>query len=392
MRQATPARTASPQQQRPGHAPRHSTQQSAAAAATSPTTPWDDALRAQLQAAGSGASVDVDQIVHEILLDPAWTLRRADDAVANEAGSEAATAPLPWRVQRTMRDAYWDQATANFAVGGIERSAAALHNHLATLRAALAGMLPAGSASARQFDDAVDLDLIAQQLRRGILDVGQTLAGLLTIAAALCAPVRDAVVQALQRELQELRSAYDLRAAPMVAPAAEALVPLLRRVHALFDTLRLDMLQFHLESARPLLLAHGIAYERRRLRAELDAGQVSLHRTEAWLAAAVARVRERGAQSAAAQSTGGSSAPAFAEVIIDAILHLLASPTPWTPTTVPETWRRDLAHLHRLQILLEQTTVLAALLLLVRTGFANLSANRQVCQIRNALDRLAKQC
>jgi len=321
-----------------------------------------------------------------MLLDPTWTLPRADEAAANEAGTEA---PLAWRVHRAVHDAYWDQAAAAFAASAAERAANALHDHLATLRATLAGMLPAGSAAARQFADAVDLDLIAQQLRRGVLDVGQTLAGLLTLAAALCAPVRDAAVQALQRELQALRSAYDLRAAPMAVPAAEALVPVLRRVHALFDAMRLDALQFHLESARPLLLAHGVAYERRRFRAQLDAGQVSLRRTEAWLTAAVARVRERGAPATAALGADRSAAPAFAEVIIDAILHLLASPTPWTPTTVPETWRRDLAHLHRLQILLEQTTVLAALLLLVRTGFACLGADHQVCRVSQALGRFA---
>ena len=208
---------------------------------------------------------------------------------------------------------------------------------------------------------------VRQQLVHGALDLGALMGTVLAAASGACAEARDAEVAALRSEVVACGRL------PLATEAeARSAVAALRRVRALLDAMRLDLLCYHLEAARPLLAVHGVAYERRAVRRQLDSGRFSLTRTRVWLADA-ARSRLTGnASSGAADGIGAS------DVYVDGVVALLSAPAPWTSATAPESWGRDIARLVDLQNSVQQVAVLASIVMIVSTGVPAVRSDPQV--------------
>ncbi len=88
----------------------------------------------------------------------------------------------------------------------------------------------------------LDLELIRQQAENGALDFHAYADYVLNVMGQLCAPVRDEEIAAL-REVREV-------------------VPLFQGIMKTVDHMKLDMANFHLQQARPLIVSQSVEYEK----------------------------------------------------------------------------------------------------------------------------------
>lgn len=110
----------------------------------------------------------------------------------------------------------------------------------------------------------LDLDLIEQQAENGALDFKGYADYVINLMSQLCAPVRDEEVAALR--------------------AIEGVAPLFRAILETLDKMKLDMANFHIQQARPLIVSQSVEYEKTKFKEFLEKqGGDGLALTRAWL-------------------------------------------------------------------------------------------------------------
>ncbi|KAM7082451.1 T-complex protein 11 homolog isoform 2-T2 [Ciconia maguari] len=282
-------------------------------------------------------------ILHEIALNSDFKLQAASFSPKS----------LENRVKETLHKAFWDSLEEQLSASPPDYTRAI--QLLQEIKEALLSLLlPQHNQLRSQIDEALDMELIRQEAEHGALDIHGLTVYVLGTMARLCAPIRDEEVRGLQS---------------LTDPAQ-----LLREIFRVLGLMKMDMLNFTIQSLRTHLQDHTVQYERKKFQELLDKLPNSLDRTREWLCKAAAEVSVSSSQlpphlaasgSPAAHSPGAVSSsttvPSLTSVLNRGYMNLLC----WEPgqKEYPETLFMDQARLQEVQAQVNQLTIIAAVLL-----------------------------
>ncbi|XP_064354058.1 T-complex protein 11 homolog isoform X1 [Dromaius novaehollandiae] len=282
-------------------------------------------------------------IAHEIVLNCDFKLQAVNFAPNS----------LENRVKDTLHKAFWDSLKEQLSASPPDYTQAI--QLLQEIKEALLSLLlPRHNRLRSQIEEALDTELIRQEAEHGALDIHSLTMYILGTMAMLCAPVRD-------QEVQRLRSLTDP-------------VQLLREIFRVLDLMKMDMLNFTIQSLRPHLQDHSIQYERKKFQELLDKLPNSLDHTTEWLRKAAAELSVSSSQSPPHPAVSSSPAspsqgavsnsaalPSPTSVLNRGYMNLLC----WEPgqKEYPETLFMDQARLQEVQSQVNQLTITAAVLL-----------------------------
>ncbi|XP_031461597.1 T-complex protein 11 homolog isoform X3 [Phasianus colchicus] len=257
------------------------------------------------------------------------------------------------RVKETLHKAFWDRLKKQISASPPDYTQA-IQLLQEIKEALLLLLLPQNSQLRSQIEGVLDLELIRQEAEHGALDIRGLTTSILGTMAMLCAPFRDEEVQGLQS---------------LTDPAE-----LLREIFRVLDLMKMDMLNFTIQSLRPYLQECYVQYEQEKFQKILDKLPNSLDNTTEWLRRAAAAVSASSLQSqscpAASSSSdahfqgavsSGTTVPSVMSVLNQGYMDLLC----WEPgqSEYPETLLLDQARLQEVQAQVNQLTIIAAVLL-----------------------------
>uniref|UniRef100_A0A8C8SJS1 T-complex 11 n=1 Tax=Pelusios castaneus TaxID=367368 RepID=A0A8C8SJS1_9SAUR len=277
-------------------------------------------------------------IAHEIVINRDFKLQEVNFSPNSLEG----------RVKETLHKAFWDSLKEQLSASPSDYTHAIqlLQEIKETL---LLLLLPRQSRLRSQIEEVLDMKLIRQEAEHGALDIPNLTAYILGTMAMLCAPIRD-------EEVQRLRSVTDT-------------VQLLREIFRVLDLMKMDMVNFTIQSLRPHLQDHAVQYEQKKFQELLPKLPTGLDHTTEWLRKAAAEV-------CVSMSSSPSHSPA--PLVPGAVSRRSTTPSPmsvlnhgylnllhWEPgkEEYPETLLMDQARLQEVQLQVYQLTIIAAVLL-----------------------------
>ncbi|XP_036387578.1 T-complex protein 11-like protein 2 [Megalops cyprinoides] len=283
---------------------------------------------------------------------------------------------LEGRVKGIVHRAFWDSLQAQLSLSPADYShALCLLQEVKEILQSL--LLPSHTRLQAQLEEVLDMALIRQQAEHDALDLQQLSSYIISTMATLCAPVRDPEI----RKLQNLSDPVDL----------------LREIMRVLSLMKMDMVNFTVQSLRPHLLQQAVQYERAKFQQILDRQPASLDNTTAWLQGAVLEAATAGSSTESPEQgvtppTGGfprSPGPISPSAALNrAYLRLLT----WDPDSqlYPETVLMDRARLEALGQTLQLLVLEAAVLLVTSTqcGGAVISAAGFVGNLKHAITAL----
>lgn len=275
------------------------------------------------------------------------------------------TDSLEGRVAEIVHRAFWDSLREQLSSDPPEFShAVILLQEVKTLLESL--LLPGHVRLRSQLDEVLDMELIRQEVNHGALDLHRLAGYVINTMGSLCAPVRDPEIRAL-RDLKDP-------------------VELFREIFRVLGLMKIDMVNFTVQTLRPHLMQQAVQYERAKFQQILDRHPASLDNTSAWLQAAASE--EASAVSAQSEAPGSRSPVSATAVLNRAYIRLLH----WSPQDqkYPETVLMDRARLdplgRRLQMLVLEASVL--LLTSAQCGGSVFSLQGFVGKLRQSITAL----
>nr|XP_011727486.1 T-complex protein 11 homolog isoform X2 [Macaca nemestrina] len=214
-------------------------------------------------------------------------------------------------------------------------------------------LLPRQNRLRTEIEEALDTDLLKQEAEQGALKVLCLSKYVLNMMALLCAPLRDEAVQKLEN---------------ITDP-----VWLLRGIFQVLGLMKMDMVNYTIQSLQPHLQEHSIQYERAKFQELLNKQPSLLNHTTKWLTQAAADLTvspptcpDTSDSSSLAgpspnEATNNSEPLSPTMVLCQGFLNLLL----WDPENeeFPETLLMDRTRLQELKSQLHQLTIMASVLL-----------------------------
>jgi len=194
----------------------------------------------------------------------------------------------------------------------------------------------------------LDIDLIKQQADNGVLDFDAYAVYILDLMGKLCAPVRDDEINAL-KEIDR-----------------KDVVPLFKGIMKTLDNMRLDMANFMIQQARPLIMSQSVEYEKIKFKEFLNTQNDGLEFTRTWLKRHAPSEEENTALQ------GRIEEARFKKLLTNRILtEALVELLEWDEYyTMPETLAMDHKRIVDLRDQTERTSVSTAVILVT---FSNIS-------------------
>uniref|UniRef100_A0A8C8ZBL0 T-complex 11 n=1 Tax=Prolemur simus TaxID=1328070 RepID=A0A8C8ZBL0_PROSS len=264
---------------------------------------------------------------------------------------------LEGRFVETMYNAFWDHLKEQLLSTPPDFTCA-----LELLREVkeilLSLLLPRHNCLKNEIEEALDMDLLKQEAEHGALDVPHLSNYILNLMTLLCAPVRDEAVKKLES---------------ITDP-----VQLLRGIFHVLGLMKMDMVNYTIQSLRPYLQEHSTQYERAKFQELLDKQPDLLDYTTKWLTKAAEDLITPYLSSPDLPSSSSSMACSFPNgeasdsdlpsptmVLYQGYLNLLL----WDPENeeFPETLLMDRIRLQEMGSHLHQLTILASVLLVARS-------------------------
>ncbi|XP_046958688.1 T-complex protein 11 homolog isoform X1 [Lynx rufus] len=259
---------------------------------------------------------------------------------------------LEGKVKETMHNAFWDHLKEQLSATPPDFSCALeLLKEIKEILLSL--LLPRQNRLRSDIEEALDTELLKQKAEHGALDVPHLSKHILDTMTLLCAPVRDEAVQKLEN---------------ITDP-----VWLLRGIFQVLGLMKMDMVNYTIQSLQPHLQEHSIQHERATFQELLNKQPSLLSHTTKWLTQAAADLTTPlptcpdTSDSVSVASSSPSEAAISPEplsptmVLSQGFLNLLL----WDPEDedFPETLLMDRTQLQELESQLSQLTILASVLL-----------------------------
>ena len=191
-------------------------------------------------------------LAHEIAVDKDFMLQ---DLKPKES-------PLEQQVKEIVHRAFWDvldeqlkEDPPNFAQALVL---------IQEVKDGILGLLvPQQKRIIESINGKLDLDLITQQAENGVLNFHDYAAYVINLMSQLCAPVRDDEIAVLRMQSE--------------------VIPLFRGILKTLDLMKLDMANFHIQQARPLIVSQSVEYEKTKFKEFLKTQVDGLAVTREWL-------------------------------------------------------------------------------------------------------------
>ena len=224
-----------------------------------------------------------EQLAHELLLDPTFQLHdeNGDDG---SIASQYRTNPVFRGIRESFHRAFWNSLVDDLRLA--TPSYARLLRLLGEIRDGITDV-----ACCHRGDDVhqvIDIEFIKGQAEAGLYDWGdcrQLVCAIVSIIQRVQAPKRDKETQAKWEEVSKTLSDATLPACVRQANAngpqalCKALEFLLNRVNAM----RIDAANARLRLISPVIVDHGIDYERGKFQDKLNDGTLTLEHTRSWI-------------------------------------------------------------------------------------------------------------
>nr|KAF6436534.1 t-complex 11 family, X-linked 2 [Rousettus aegyptiacus] len=216
------------------------------------------------------------------------------------------------------------------------------------------------------------MDLLKQEAEHGALDVPHLSNYVLNLMTLLCAPVRDEAVQKLES---------------ITDP-----VQLLRGIFYVLGLMKMDMVNYTIQSLRPYLQEHSVQYERAKFQELLDKQPDLLDFTTQWLTKAARDLTTPSPSSSPNWEANKSELPSPTMVLYQGYLNLLL----WDPDDeeFPETLLMDRIRLQEMESQLQQLTILSSVMLVARSfsGNALFRSPEFVAKLKCIIKALMEEC
>lgn len=266
-------------------------------------------------------------LAHEIILDPEFQLQPQTD-----------TNSLQYQVKVIAKRAFqdhvqqaWEAKQYDFLVDLVQE-----------IQASLLNMVTTSTLHRQMIRDALDVDRVKHQVAVGQVDVRGLLAAIVDLMLRFAAPVRDS----------EIRLVLE---APSVSDAV-------MQIHALLESMHMDLANYHIKQLRPILQERAVEYEAGQF-SKQHGSAPNLPHTRAWLQAALNQwlqaQQARNPENLPLQMT-----PKFEDLYHDALIQLLVG-----IAELPETFCLDVARWTRFQTQVQTLALVATLALHLKTAY-----------------------
>ena len=282
-------------------------------------------------------------LAHEIAVDKDFRLEKLNGE--EEEAEEPKT--FEAHIKKVIHQAFWDLLAEEL------KEEPPTYNQALSLfeevRSGLVKMLlPSQHRIKAGIMERLDLDLIKQQADNGLLDLDSYATYVLDLMGKLCAPVRDDEINALKQ--------IDKK----------DVVKLFQGIMKTLDHMRLDMANFMIQQARPMIMSQSVEYEKIKFKEFLDTQNDGLEFTRAWLKRHAPSEEEQ----TAIQERSGETR--FQKLLMNRILtEAFVELLEWDEYHVlPETLAMDQKRIFALRDQTERTAVSTAVILV---SFSNVS-------------------
>jgi hypothetical protein len=118
----------------------------------------------------------------------------------------------------------------------------------------------------------LDIDLITQQVEKGVLDVGKLSRWLAKLLKSHCAPMRDESAEAMAEKLEYGANNGDL----------SILINGLESLFGFLEAMKLDVANHQIRTFRYILIEETVAFQQNHFRKRIDDGRLNLAAAESW--------------------------------------------------------------------------------------------------------------
>mmetsp|Transcript_4190 Transcript_4190/g.11969 ORF Transcript_4190/g.11969 Transcript_4190/m.11969 type:complete len:567 (-) Transcript_4190:25-1725(-) len=207
-----------------------------------------------------------EQLAHELLLDPGFQL----DGVGDN--------PVLARIRESFHRAFWDSLVDDLRLA--TPCYARVIRVLGEIRDGLCEVV--GPEEARHVGELVDLEFIRGQVDQGLYSwesCSRLIASLVKVVQRTQSVRREEETAGKWREAEAA-----MAAAGSVEERARALCGGLELVLERLNAMRIDAANARLRFISPIIMSHGIEYERRKFDDKVKDGSISVESTRAWIA------------------------------------------------------------------------------------------------------------
>ncbi|CDQ83783.1 unnamed protein product, partial [Oncorhynchus mykiss] len=210
----------------------------------------------------------------------------------------------------------------------------------------LSFLSPGANRLQTQILEVLDMDLIRQQADKEAVDIHGLASYIITIMGKLCAPVRDDEVKKLRESPDNVASMY-------------------KEIFRVLDLMKMDMVNFTIQSLRPDLQRQSVEYERAKFQSIVEKTPSALDHTTEWIKSSLEEVLF--SMPTVEQPNGhgkvGKALPSPLLVFNSGFICLLTWDYHKSP--LPETLMTDEVRLRELQRRLQLLKAVASVLLIV---------------------------
>ncbi|KAF2018162.1 Tcp11-domain-containing protein [Aaosphaeria arxii CBS 175.79] len=218
------------------------------------------------------------------------------------------------------------------------------------IRAKLLRLLKPGNSMHTLISETLDPDLINRQCSQGIFSYEKFFNFIASILPKLCAPFRDAEVNALATELRE------------DGTVPEMIEKLFKLLHVI-DLLSLDYSNFLLLSAAPTLMKEAAGYEQRMFSEDLEAGRITLKRTRRWWRSAAVNMHTEADRRDPWNDPNPVNRPTPQKIYARGLVDLAIATTALRDSELPETLELDRTRISRIRADALRITTIGGILL-----------------------------
>lgn len=218
------------------------------------------------------------------------------------------------------------------------------------IRAKLLRLLKPGNSMHTLISETLDLDHINRQCTQGVFSYDKFFDFIASILPKLCAPFRDAEVNALAEELKEEGS------------LSEMVDKLFKLLHVI-DLLSLDYSNFLLASAAPTLIKEAAGYEQRTFADDLESGRITLQRTRRWWRSAAVNMHTEADRRDPWNEPNPINRPTPQKIYARGLVDLAIATSSLRDSELPETLELDRARISRIRTDILRITTIGGILL-----------------------------
>lgn len=256
-------------------------------------------------------------LVHELSIDKEYRIDSAPTADLRDA--------LNRELCDAMRHGFENGDSANWTAAMAEN-----------IRAKLLRLLKAGNSMHTLISETLDPEHINRQCAQGVFSYGKFFDFIAGILPKLCAPFRDAQVQALAEELKE------------EGELPEMIEKLFKLLHVI-DLLSLDYSNFLLMNAAPTLIKEATGYEQRMFAQDLEEGKITLARTRRWWHSATVNMHTEADRRDPWSQANPINRPTAHKIYARGLVDLAVAIPPLRESELPETLELDRSRISRIR-------------------------------------------